>query len=411
MVLNPKALLRLITPAVLVGSLFWARPHFGMLSKEQLTLATYLPYALALLCVVLAYQFNQVRLMLLGLLTAISFYLIQTRLQASLTDADVRQYYAAVALAIPGCCLFLLLVPERGVINRYGLLYLLCICVLMISAPWQVSLLVQLLGDKPEWLQVWPREGVVLPLAIAVAYGVTAVAGLFCLVWRNTEAELALLSSLAAGALAMIAFHQPFISLAMFAVAGLVQLICILRSSHAMAYRDDLTGLLGRRALNERLQGLGARYSIAMLDVDHFKKFNDTHGHDVGDEVLKMVASRMAGVGGGGAAYRYGGEEFCIVFPRRDAPDCEEALEEVRQSIADYSMTLRNKGDRPQHSSDGARKRGKMATRVNSSNVSVTISIGLAQRSEKLDSPEEVLKAADKMLYKAKQAGRNKLRF
>ena len=57
-----------------------------------------------------------------------------------------------------------------------------------------------------------------------------------------------------------------------------------------MAFRDELTGLPGRRALNERLQRLPRQYVLAMTDVDHFKKFNDTHGHDVGDEVLKLVA-------------------------------------------------------------------------------------------------------------------------
>jgi diguanylate cyclase (GGDEF)-like protein len=85
-------------------------------------------------------------------------------------------------------------------------------------------------------------------------------------------------------------------------------------TSYDMAYRDELTGLLGRRALNDRLKGLARQYVIAKMDVDHFKKYNDTHGHDIGDEVLKMVARQIGAVGGGGTAYRYGGEEFCVVF-------------------------------------------------------------------------------------------------
>ena len=56
---------------------------------------------------------------------------------------------------------------------------------------------------------------------------------------------------------------------------------------------------------------------MAMIDVDHFKKFNDTHGHDIGDQVLKLVAARLAQVEGGGIAYRYGGEEFAVLFPDR----------------------------------------------------------------------------------------------
>lgn len=88
--------------------------------------------------------------------------------------------------------------------------------------------------------------------------------------------------------------------------------------AYQMAFRDELTGLPGRRALNERMQRLGRNYVIAMTDVDHFKKFNDTHGHDVGDQVLRLVASRLSKVTGGGRAHRYGGEEFALRVCRQD---------------------------------------------------------------------------------------------
>jgi diguanylate cyclase (GGDEF)-like protein len=178
-----------------------------------------------------------------------------------------------------------------------------------------------------------------------------------------------------------------------------------------MAYRDEVTGLLGRRALNERLEGLGRRYCLAMLDVDHFKKFNDTHGHDVGDEVLKLVASRISRVGGGGTAFRYGGEEFCVVFPRKSILDCVGPLEDVRESIADYRMALRDRGKRPTASREGARKRGGMATKFGPNTVAVTVSLGLAERSEENFSADEVIKAADQALYRAKRAGRNRLKY
>ncbi|MER3423211.1 MAG: GGDEF domain-containing protein, partial [Nitrospiraceae bacterium] len=79
-----------------------------------------------------------------------------------------------------------------------------------------------------------------------------------------------------------------------FAAAGLVLTLAVLQTSYAMAYHDDLTGLPGRRALNETLLKLSGRYTIAMVDVDHFKTFNDQYGHDVGDQVLRMVASHVA---------------------------------------------------------------------------------------------------------------------
>ncbi len=406
---DPKALLRLIFPGAFLGIVLGLRPYIDQLSEEQLELLGYAPYLLGLLCVVLAYQFNRSRLLILAGLSCLCFYLVQTHLQVSLTDDAARNLYAAIGIAIPAQLLFLLLASERGVLNRYGISYIAVAAVLAVLAPSLVDLLVYLLRERPEWLQIWPREGLVLPLSIVTLYPLVAAVGLVCLCLRQADAEVAVLFTLTAGFFMLAWFQLPHISLCLFTAAGVVQLVSILRSSYAMAYRDDLTGLLGRRALNERLRGLGARYAIAMLDVDHFKKFNDTHGHDVGDEVLKMVASRIANVGGGGTAYRYGGEEFCIVFPRKDLEACKAPLEAVRNAIADYTMTLRDKGQRPEHSREGARKRRRMATRVSGSNVSVTISVGLAQRSDTHNDPEEVIKAADKMLYKAKQAGRNRL--
>src|SRR2546421_12493897 len=98
-----------------------------------------------------------------------------------------------------------------------------------------------------------------------------------------------------------------------------------------MAYQDSLTQLPARRALNEALLRLGSQYTVGMVDVDHFKRINDSHGHDVGDQVLKMVAARLAQVGGGGRAYRYGGEEFAVIFAVRRADQSHPEVEKRRQ--------------------------------------------------------------------------------
>lgn len=178
----------------------------------------------------------------------------------------------------------------------------------------------------------------------------------------------------------------------------------VAHEAYQMAFRDELTGLPGRRALNERMQRLGRNYVLAMGDVDHFKKFNDTHGHDVGDQVLRLVASKLAKItNGGGRAYRYGGEEFAIVFAGKTVEECLPHLEVIRESIANYSIQLRNPDSRPQDDQQGRQRRsGSGATAV-----SVTVSIGVAERMPEHRTPDEVLKAADQALYAAKGAGRN----
>ncbi|AVU78088.1 GGDEF domain-containing protein [Pseudomonas sp. Fig-3] len=197
-------------------------------------------------------------------------------------------------------------------------------------------------------------------------------------------------------------FILPFTLNIMCSQVMLMIAAAVAHEAYQMAFRDELTGLPGRRALNERMQRLGRNYVLAMSDVDHFKKFNDTHGHDVGDQVLRLVASKLSKISGGGRAYRYGGEEFALVFAGKTIEECMPHLEVIRESIANYSIQLRNPDSRPQDDQQGRQRRAG----AGASSVSVTVSIGVAERIEQR-TPEEVLKSADQALYNAKGAGRN----
>ncbi|WP_440973474.1 GGDEF domain-containing protein [Pseudomonas koreensis] len=197
-------------------------------------------------------------------------------------------------------------------------------------------------------------------------------------------------------------FILPFTLNIMCSQVMLMIAAAVAHEAYQMAFRDELTGLPGRRALNERMQRLGRNYVLAMSDVDHFKKFNDTHGHDVGDQVLRLVASKLSKISGGGRAYRYGGEEFALVFAGKTLEECMPHLEVIRESIASYNIQLRNQENRPQDDLQGRQRRGGSGA----SSVSVTVSIGVAERVEQR-TPEEVLKSADQALYSAKGAGRN----
>ncbi|EZP33891.1 GGDEF domain-containing protein [Pseudomonas sp. RIT288] len=197
-------------------------------------------------------------------------------------------------------------------------------------------------------------------------------------------------------------FILPFTLNIMCSQVMLMIAAAVAHEAYQMAFRDELTGLPGRRALNERMQRLGRNYVLAMSDVDHFKKFNDTHGHDVGDQVLRLVASKLSKISGGGRAYRFGGEEFALVFAGKTLEECMPHLEVIRESIASYNIQLRNQESRPQDDQQGRQRRSGSGA----SSVSVTVSIGVAERVEQR-TPEEVLKSADQALYSAKGAGRN----
>jgi diguanylate cyclase (GGDEF)-like protein len=184
-----------------------------------------------------------------------------------------------------------------------------------------------------------------------------------------------------------------------------ILLAAVLQESHRLAFRDELTNLPSRRALEERLTGLGPTYAIGMIDVDNFKQFNDAHGHHIGDQVLKLVAARLEAIEGGGTSYRYGGEEFCVLFSDRTLEQALPHLEQLRKDIEDYRMAVRG-GDRPREKGTGSRLR---ATRAPEKTLSVTVSIGAAERDDTLIRPALVIRAADEALYRAKRAGRNRV--
>jgi diguanylate cyclase (GGDEF)-like protein len=198
--------------------------------------------------------------------------------------------------------------------------------------------------------------------------------------------------------------HTPLLARAavFLAATGLAFGYAVIQESWSMAYLDELTGLPGRRALEEQMRQLGGRYAIAMVDVDHFKRFNDSYGHDVGDQVLRFVASRLQQPGFSGKPFRYGGEEFSVLYAGYGLAEVRSELETLRSDIEACRFDLRQRGRR---SADGLGVEAGPSPEM----LSITVSIGTAESSLALKEPWAVLKAADKALYDAKHAGRNRV--
>jgi diguanylate cyclase (GGDEF)-like protein len=182
-------------------------------------------------------------------------------------------------------------------------------------------------------------------------------------------------------------------------VASIIAISALVHDAYRMAYADTLTGIPSRRALEERFLHLGSHYMIAMVDIDFFKKFNDKFGHDIGDDVLKLVAKELTYVKNGGKAYRYGGEEFTILFSGKKKEDCIMALEEVREHIFRRGFIIRDK-NRPEK----APKEMQKSTDVKKERLSVSIGVAMSAKGK---TPQEIIKLADDALYKAKESGRN----
>ena len=145
---------------------------------------------------------------------------------------------------------------------------------------------------------------------------------------KNRDILLAgYIGSLAAVMLSAAASRPEAAPVVFHITAGLILIITNIEASFFMAYNDELTSLPGRRSLNESMMNLGKKYAIAMMDIDHFKKFNDKYGHKTGDDVLKVVAVKLKEISGRAKVYRYGGEEFTAVFHGKSAKESIPHLE------------------------------------------------------------------------------------
>jgi diguanylate cyclase (GGDEF)-like protein len=260
-----------------------------------------------------------------------------------------------------------------------------------------------------------------LPFATVIASALAGVVLLIRFLLFRKPAESGLLWALAASVLALRFGGAGRVPAAYLATAAFILAVSMVETSYLLAYHDELTMLPSRRAFHEALLRLQMPYSIAMVDIDHFKRCNDTYGHDTGDQVLRMVASRLARVSGGGQAYRCGGEEFAIVFPGKATPDVLDHLEQLRANIEASSFRFRGT-DRRQEARGAERRNLRARGRTKTgfairqlapsrapTELSVTASIGVASSSKEIFTPDEVVKAADKALYRAKAGGRNRI--
>ena len=347
----------------------------------------------------------------MALLVLVSFYWCShTYFSGSLIEPSLNKVYQAFVLLVPLNMLLFALMRERGIFSVAARLRFIFLAVqvggMMLLFRQNFEALLPYIAKNYSWLAF--LNDLQVPQTAMLAGVPSFIIIAMLALRRQTPVESGLLGGLVAFFIASNWLATPDIHISYCASGALIISLSVLRDSYNMAFCDDLTGIPSRRSLNENLHGLGRKYTVAMLDVDHFKLFNDKYGHDVGDQVLKSVARKMMDVGGGGKSYRYGGEEFTIVFSGRRAEDVIPHLEKLRMDIADYRLALRS-GDRPKNSRQGKVQRGNSRGKSGGDHVSVTVSIGVAESGEELNTTTEVMKAADKALYKAKNKGRNQV--
>ncbi|HEY3713816.1 MAG TPA: GGDEF domain-containing protein [Jatrophihabitantaceae bacterium] len=236
-------------------------------------------------------------------------------------------------------------------------------------------------------------DTLIIALAIRISTGTRKLSDLFGS-WSENGLELATLVLGAVTALSVL--YAPWAAVLVLPAVFLLQHQALLRQLVEAATTDVKTDLLNATAWRQvaqrevtRVSQRGGSAAILVLDMDHFKRINDQHGHLVGDVALRSVGAALADeLRGYDAVGRFGGEEFVAVLPDTDVAGAEHAAERLRLRIESLAV--------PVHGSDET--------------LAVTASIGVALCPEHGDSVDDVLRAADDAMYEAKRAGRNAVR-
>ena len=393
--LRPNLLLEHLRPVlapvvVLVASavIVW----IGSLPDSLAGLTVLGPYFVLLLGAIIAVWFNRGRafVALGSLFAAYAGYRIALEFGADSFTA--RAVFTALSVLVPLNVLIALLFPERGVVQHRNYRWLLLALAEVLLVAWVASAGRSSLSGIA-WhgvLDHWLLRSPPAPIAGRIAFAAAVVAAL-ARAWPRTGVEVRPIDAGLAGAL--VAFfiacewaRSPGVFPIFMSGAGIILLVSILQESHRLAFVDELTGLPGRRALEERLSGLGPVYTVAMVDVDHFKRFNDTYGHARGDETLQEVARAVLyEVRSTDTAYRYGGEEFAILARETDGKNGMVLAERLRRRIEEHFL-------------------------AHGSPAPVTASFGVGLVPPGPPVPREMIATADSALYRAKEAGRNRVR-
>jgi diguanylate cyclase (GGDEF)-like protein len=426
-------------------------PYTKELTKSQIDLLSLTPYAIFLIGAILSIHFNRSRVFFTILILTLSLFANRYYQDKQ----DIKLFFSILCIIIPINFVILVFYKERGIFSVWGIIRIGFIISQFAIANWVLhseyrdyitiiyknfipmkeNVLKTIVKSILKILPGGTSFSTTISQVSIIAFIIAFIILLIHIIKNRYIQEVVYIELLLVLLYLIYTNENLVMNYLCFIAFGICLIITIIQDTYSMAFFDELTGLPSRRALRQDMMKLGMRYSIAMLDIDFFKKFNDTYGHDTGDEVLKLVASMIKNVSGGGKSYRYGGEEFTILFPGKNKNDVIIYLDELRERIGKkgYVLPPKNSGskksrnnssgkvnsnrkksykkgnnrNKSKHKTNNRRGSKLRSSRITAKVIYITVSIGVSQRDESYKTPDTVLKAADTALYRAKKKGRN----
>jgi len=396
---SKKVVISVIPFLVLLIAWILAMSTFASNSELNVVFVA-IPYIFAFFAIVLSIWFQNSRVFY-----AVCVILISVAVLSSPGRLNAQAFKNGMSVIIPIIFIILATVEERGITSKHGLIKGLVFIGMILFTVIDAG------SVKPCFERLKPIEFVFnntenvqgIPVVSVFLFFLCLCVLLTRYFILSSNIDMAFTGAVL-GCFIILHFTQFTDILSLFSSAVfLIFIIALFEASYSLAFHDTLTGLLSRRAMEQEFLRIGNRYTLAMVDVDHFKQVNDRFGHQVGDEVLRMVASCLQKYARGGKVFRYGGEEFVVIFPKKTVKETLPVLERVRVGVQKRPFVIRGP-NRPKK-----KPKGEVLPPGGTEKIRITVSIGVAEKTDKMRNrtDAEIIEMADKAVYMAKSNGRN----
>ncbi len=389
---------------LVLAALLFLRPH--VLPGWTLPLVQAYAYIVLAAGLLLGWMLHRSRMVLAILILALANWalLVGVARENPLSDSG-RILFNSVALLLPLNVLGLNFISDRGSRRRFrtelgwlGLILLQVVLVGGLAHSRQVDVVASL-----ETLYLDPRWTDWTPIAQPglLAFGLALILQAARFILERNPFERGFFWALVACFLAVHGSPGGWSPTNFLATGGLILIIGGYEATYKLKYYDRLTGVPSRRAFEQALFRLRGPYALALVDLDRLKSLNSDFGLHVGNKLLRMVAEKVHALSGG-KAFRYDGGKFVVLYPGRSAEDVRPSLEQLRERIEAGKVIHRDRVPR--------RTNGQAREPLPPRMLSVTVSIGVAERDSRKSTHDLVMKAAEKALFRAKYGGRNQVK-
>ncbi|MFV2059380.1 MAG: GGDEF domain-containing protein [Gammaproteobacteria bacterium] len=365
----------------------------------------YLPYILLLLIIANSYTHKQSHELNIAISILIGYWLMRNLIWPTDTNETTATIlYVLIGPIIAINFIIVFMTQEKGIHNKTGLHLLLLLAFELMILIWFVNITPDLLL-KYLYYPFFGSEIFDLTPMYQSTIIINAITFLILLINAIIKQKITITGYLGAFIAIVLTQHYintPITSVMFYTVASLILILTISLNSYRLSKIDLITELPSRRTFKSQLKKLNEHFCIALIDIDDFKIMTDEYGQDVCDQILRMIASRSRHLGRKGFPYRYGDQEFAIIFYDMQLHEANKYLATLCDSIANEPFLLRSK-KRPLFKPNYIAPVGRAERNTKYKSIPISVSVGIAEKKPHHQNSFDVLTTSREALNRAKE--------